>query len=64
MSKRSTQRREALLGQGCRNENVSTLHDLPTERSRDIRTADEIAQIIPWVRNVVAMLAVLTFLCL
>jgi hypothetical protein len=42
-------RREALLGHSIPNKNGAVLHALPTERSRDMRTAEQVRELIPWV---------------
>ena len=47
-AKVSARRRELLLGRGVAN-STAVVHALPTERSRDMRTAEQISQLIPWV---------------
>lgn len=50
-SKQSALRREALLGRGVPDENGVIHQALPTERSKDMRTAEQIRGLIPWVRG-------------
>ena len=49
LEKQSYQRRERLFDASIPTENV-VQHALPTEASRDRRTEEEIAAILPWVR--------------
>lgn len=46
--KQSVQRREQLLDRGTSSMGA-IVHALPTERSRDMRTPEEIAALVPWV---------------